>query len=297
MDRAALDAALATSAEWGATTVCLAVIDADGVIATRGPVDAPLPWASVTKPVSALCILEGVRRGHLGLDDLAGPPGATVRHLLAHAAGFAFDSHAVLATPGRTRIYSNTGFDEAAGLLETATGEPFAALVRDWVLAPLDMDATRLEGRPSAGLVGPLADLARLGRELLAPRTVAADDLALATTVAFPGLRGVLPGFGLQAANDWGLGFELRGAKQPHWTGRRNSAATFGHFGRSGTFLWVDPVAGIALACLTDREFGPWAAAAWPVLSDAVLEAAGVAGALDGDVESDVDPGAAGPSG
>jgi hypothetical protein len=31
-------------------------------------------------------------------------------------------------------------------------------------------------------------------------------------------------------------------------------------------------VAGIALAVLTDREFGPWAADAWPVLSDAVLE-------------------------
>ena len=57
----------------------------------------------------------------------------------------------------------------------------------------------------------------------------------------FPGLVGVLPGFGRMDPNDWGLGFELRDAKSPHWTGARNSPRTFGHFGGSGTFLWVDP--------------------------------------------------------
>ena len=97
--------------------------------------------------------------------------------------------------------------------------------------------------------------------------------MAEAAAVAFPGLRGVLPGFGLPDPCDWGLGFELRDRKSPHWTGARNSPATFGHFGRSGTFLWVDPVAGLALACLTDRPFGAWAGEAWPALSDAVLAA------------------------
>jgi CubicO group peptidase (beta-lactamase class C family) len=87
----------------------------------------------------------------------------------------------------------------------------------------------------------------------------------------------VLPGFGRQEPNDWGLGFELRDRKSPHWTGRANSERTFGHFGRSGTFLWVDPDAGVALACLTDREFGEWAAEAWPLLSDAVLAELGPA--------------------
>ena len=87
----------------------------------------------------------------------------------------------------------------------------------------------------------------------------------------FPRLDGVLPGFGRQTPNDWGLGFELRDHKSPHWTGSRNSPRTFGHFGRSGTFLWVDPAAGIALACLTDRPFGDWAAEAWPRLSDDVI--------------------------
>ena len=73
---------------------------------------------------------------------------------------------------------------------------------------------------------------------------------------------------------DWGLGFELHDGKRPHWMGDRNSPATFGHFGGSGTFLWVDPVADLALAVLTDRDYGPWALEAWPGFSDRVLEAA-----------------------
>jgi CubicO group peptidase (beta-lactamase class C family) len=71
--------------------------------------------------------------------------------------------------------------------------------------------------------------------------------------------------------NDWGLAFELRDHKSPHWTGTLVSPRTFGHFGASGTFIWVDPDAGVACAVLTDREFGDWAKDAWPVFSDAVL--------------------------
>jgi CubicO group peptidase (beta-lactamase class C family) len=54
--------------------------------------------------------------------------------------------------------------------------------------------------------------------------------------------------------------------------GSRVSPRTFGHFGGSGTFLWVDPEVGLACACLTDLEFGDWAKEAWPRLSDAVLK-------------------------
>ena len=87
-------------------------------------------------------------------------------------------------------------------------------------------------------------------------------------TVQFPGLDGVLPGLGRMEPNDWGLAFELRDAKSPHWTGSRNSRATFGHFGASGTFLWVDPDASVACGVLTDRPFGDWAKEAWPGFSD-----------------------------
>ena len=83
-----------------------------------------------------------------------------------------------------------------------------------------------------------------------------------------------MPGFGRYAPCPWGLGPEIRGAKEPHWTGTRNSPRTFGHFGGAGTVLWVDP--GVATACvaLTDRPFDEWAEVArrvWPALADAVI--------------------------
>jgi CubicO group peptidase (beta-lactamase class C family) len=113
-----------------------------------------------------------------------------------------------------------------------------------------------------------------LGRELLAPTLVAPETFVEATTVAFPGLVGVLPDFGRMEPLDWGLGFELRDAKSPHWTGSHNSARTFGHFGGSGTFLWVDPEPGVALGFLGDLSFDDWSQDAkrlWPKLSDDVL--------------------------
>jgi CubicO group peptidase (beta-lactamase class C family) len=84
----------------------------------------------------------------------------------------------------------------------------------------------------------------------------------------------VIPGIGRQDPNDWGLGLELKDAKAPHWTGTRNSPRTFGHFGGSGTFLWVDPEADLALVALSDRDFGDWALEAWPRLADEVLASA-----------------------
>ena len=114
----------------------------------------------------------------------------------------------------------------------------------------------------------------RLGRDERRREQLAPETLVEATSVVFPGLAGVLPGFGRMSPLDWGLGFELKDEKPGHWTGSRNSPRTFGHFGGAGTFLWVDPDARLALACLTDREFGEWAKAAWPRLSDAVLEEA-----------------------
>jgi CubicO group peptidase (beta-lactamase class C family) len=262
--------ALEVVAKWPVTTAAVAVIDPGGVVASTGP-DVVLPWASVTKLVSALTTLVSVDRGEVSLDDAAGLPGSTVRHLLAHASGVAFDEDAVLSAPGRRRIYSNRGFEQLAGFVAARAGAPFADLMSDRVLRPLGMDATTLVGSPAAGCQGPLRDLAAFGRELLAP-TIVPELTAEASRTAFPGLSGVLPGFGRQNPNDWGLGFEIRDGKHPHWTGAHNSPRTFGHFGRSGSFLWVDPDAGLACACLADRDFGEWAAEVWPELSDRVLD-------------------------
>ncbi len=210
-------------------------------------------------------------RGLLDLDEPAGPPGSTVRHLLAHTSGLAFEGTATLAAPGSRRIYSNAGFDELGRLVAERAGTPFAAALADWVAEPLGLTGTTLLERPSAGLHGSLADLAVVAREFLRPTLLPPDAALAMRTVAFPGLPGVVPGIGRFDRCDWGLGVEIHGDKRPHWMAEADSPATFGHFGGAGGFLWVDPVADLALAVLTDREFGPWALEAWPRLSSDVL--------------------------
>ena len=266
-------AALATIDRWDADHAAAAVVGPDGIVAGHGDLDRPFRWASVTKVVTALAVLDAVEDGRIDLDESAGPPGATVRHLLAHASGLPFEGAAVLARPGTRRIYSNPGFDVLGELLATRDGTAVDGTLRARVLEPLGMPDMHLVGRPSEGLQGPLRSLAALGRELLRPTLVTRATLDVATTTAFPGLAGVLPGVGMFDPLDWGLGSELKDAKVPHWTGSRNSPATFGHFGGSGTFLWVDPAIEVALACLTDRDYGPWALDAWPRFSDAVISA------------------------
>jgi CubicO group peptidase (beta-lactamase class C family) len=193
-----------------------------------------------------------------------------VRHLLAHASGLPFEPGGSTGRPAQRRVYSNVGFETLAEHVALRAEMPFAEYLSAGVLSPLGLRA-ELRGSPASELHGTLDDLLLLAGELQRPTLLAAETLTEATSVQFPGLAGVLPNFGRFDPNDWGLGFELRDDKSPHWTGAQNSSRTFGHFGGSGTFLWVDPDAGVALGCLTDLDFGDWAKQAWPQLSDAAL--------------------------
>jgi CubicO group peptidase (beta-lactamase class C family) len=262
--------ALAQIDGWPAGHAAAGVTDAQRTRGVRRDESRIFEWASVTKLATALAVLVAAEEGTVELDEPAGPPGSTVRHLLAHASGLGLDEGPPLGPPGRRRVYSNGGFEALAALVADRAGMSFGDYLAAAVLEPLSLEA-ELAGSPASGLRGTIGDLVRFGRELLAPTVVARETLDEATEVAFPGLVGVLPGFGRMEPNDWGLGFELRDSKSPHWTGAGNSPRTFGHFGRSGTFLWVDPEAGLACACLTDLAFGDWAKDAWPRLSDAVL--------------------------
>ena len=254
--------ALAQAADWPCEHVAVAV--AGRVDATYGDTERDFDWASVTKLATAVAVLVAAEEGVVDLDEPAGPRGSSVRHLLEHASGLPIDDGPPIARAGTRRIYSNVGFDVLGRHVAERSGMRFAAYYEHvWGLP--------LAGHPASGARGSLTDLLVVARELVEPQRVARETLDEATTVQFPGLDGVLPGFGRQSPNDWGLGLELRDGKSPHWTGERNSPRAFGHFGRSGTFLWVDPEAGIALACLTDRPFGEWAKEAWPRLADAVL--------------------------
>ncbi len=257
--------------DWPAARAAVAVIGRDGVLASRGERELPFRWASVTKLLTTTAALVALEEGIVDLDDPAGPPGSTLRHLLSHASGLPLNEGPPIGRPGQRRIYSNSGIEAAADAIGAAAEMPFAEYLRAAVTGPLGLSA-HLAGSPAWAYRGTLDDLVAVASELLAPRLVAPETLGEATSTQFPGLTGVLPGFGRLEPNDWGLGFELRHEKRPHWTGERNSPRTFGHFGAAGTFLWVDPDAGVALACLTDLEFGEWAKEAWPRLSDSVLE-------------------------
>lgn len=256
--------------EWDVPFAAAGVTRSGTTVATRGDVRRTVRLASVSKPVTALAVLVAVEEGVLDLDDPAGPPGATVRHLLSHASGLPFQGEIPIAPPGRRRIYSNEGFGIVGAVLEARAEMPFAEYVRAAVCDPLGIDLDP-QGHPGAGMHACLEDVLALGRELLVPTLIAEETLAEMTTVQFPGLDGVMPDFGRFSPMDWGLGVELKDGKEPHWTGTVTSPRTFGHFGGSGTFLWVDPEAGLACACLTTREFDEWAKEAWPLLSDAVL--------------------------
>jgi CubicO group peptidase (beta-lactamase class C family) len=272
--------ALAAVAQWPVPDAAAAVVGPSGVLATIGPVQREFYLASVTKPLSALAILVAVEEEAVSLDDAAEPdlvPGATLRHLLAHASGLAPERALKSFPPGVRRVYSNVGIELAAALVERASGIGFPAYLDEAVCRPLRLTRTRLDGSAAKDGRSCVSDLAAVLHELLSPTgLLSAGLLGEARSVQYPGLRGVLPGFGAQDPNDWGLGFEIRSSKTPHWTGASNSEATYGHFGQSGTMFWVDPVARLGLVALTDRDFGPWAAAAWPALADAVLAAAPV---------------------
>jgi CubicO group peptidase (beta-lactamase class C family) len=256
---------------WPAENVALAVVGPDRVLAEHGDAQRTFRWASVTKPVTALAVLVAAEEGSLDLDEPAGPPGSTVRHLLAHASGLPFEGTTPIAPPGKRRTYSNSGFEELGRVLEARTEMRYAEYLHAAVLEPLGMRGVEVVGSPAAGLHGTLADVVAFAKETVAPTVVAPETLAEATSVQFPGLAGVIPDLGRFDPNDWGLGFEIKGSKQPHFSGTLTSPRTFGHWGGSGTFLWVDPDRELALATLTDLEFGDWAKEAWPPFSDSVV--------------------------
>lgn len=263
--------ALETLEQWPAEHVSAAIITTDGVAEEFGDPAAVFELASVTKLLVAYAALIAVEEGAVDLDDPAGPPGATIEHLLAHASGLAFGERVVEAPAATKRIYSSAGFEVLAEAIEAATEIPFADYLAEGVCAPLGLSSTTLAGPAGHGARSSSGDLAIFARELLSPTLVSPDLFATATSVRYPGLDGFVPGYGKHKPNDWGLGFEIRSHKSPHWTGTTNSPQTVGHFGQSGTFLWVDPELSAACVVLTDKPFGAWAKPLWSDFNDDVV--------------------------
>ena len=107
---------------WGATNATAAAVvpgaiaPTEGRPAQYGDVRLRFRIASVSKVLVAYAGLVALEEGTISLEDPAGPPGATVRHLLSHTAGYGFTGHETIAPVGRRRIYSNTGIEVFAEL-------------------------------------------------------------------------------------------------------------------------------------------------------------------------------------
>lgn len=257
--------------QWPADNVAAAVLGADGTIETAGDPDRRFALASVTKLITALVALVAHEEGTLDLDEPLTPAGATTADLLAHAAGLGPTGREQLTNPHERRTYSTGAYELVADEIASRAAMPFVEYFREAILTPLGMDATALDGSAGAGATSTVRDLIRLVEAWRGPGVVAGATLDRATTAHRPELAGVLPGFGRQDPNPWGLGPEIRGHKRPHWTGAGNSPATYGHFGQSGTFVWIDPDAAVAAIVLTDHPFDDWALERWPAFADAVL--------------------------
>ncbi|MGA9872187.1 MAG: serine hydrolase domain-containing protein [Rhodococcus sp. (in: high G+C Gram-positive bacteria)] len=259
-------------AGWPVDNASATVVSRAAVVDRYGDLDRVYELASVTKLVVAYAALIAVEEEAIALDQPAGPEGSTVRHLLAHTSGLAFGEQKAQAEPGTRRIYSSAGFEVLADLIADESGIPFPTYLDEAVFAPLGMSSSVLTGSAGHGARSTANDLTTFAAELLRPTLLSAETAKSAVTVQYEGLSGILPGYGSQKPNDWGLGFELRDGKSPHWTGQRNSPRTFGHFGQSGTFLWVDPEADLAAVVLTDLAFGEWAKPLWTELSDEIVD-------------------------
>jgi CubicO group peptidase (beta-lactamase class C family) len=259
------------------------VLRSGALVATVGDADRVQRLASISKPMAAWATLVAVEEGIVELDQPVGQPDCTLRHLLAHAGGYPFEGDDPIARPGATRMYSNTGFSMSAQTVEAAAGIAFADYLDEAVFVPLGMHSSVLRGPAAHGVRSNLADTTRFVAEAMRPTLIHADTAAEAQRIHYPTLAGIVPGVGRYEQCPWGLGFEVRGTKQPHWTGTTNSPRTFGHFGGSGTMFWIDPERELALVALADRDFDEWASealTAWSELSDAVIdEFTGEAGA------------------
>lgn len=104
----------------------------------------------------------------------------------------------------------------------------------------------RIGARPGVGyrLVSPAA--ARTMTDVQFAPPDAPPDLA-------PELRDSAARTPPLAAVEWGVGWTVKGAKRPHFSGELTSPETYGHLGATGTMVWADPQADVACVLLTNR--------------------------------------------
>lgn len=211
--------------------------------------------------------------------------------------------------PPRTRVlYSNVGYGLLAVVVERQTNLVYSDALESLVLKPLGVEgylgvepprlpialddvrsshvSTPLEpynsrfwralGLPWGGLITTVDGALRLVRAFhgFPPEFLSPAVRAQAVRTQTDDLGGGYGGPFTYPRCPWGLGPDLRDAKQPHWAPVEASPDTFGHAGASGCVAWCDPSLDIAWAILGSRtaENG-WLLRGSPSIGRAILGA------------------------
>jgi len=255
--------ATALLGEWASTASILHGERAP--LASYGPRDEVLPWASVSKMAVAALVGFAVQQGEHDFNEPLGPEGSTLAHLLAHSSGLGPSREALGARVGTKRIYSTFGYEL---IVERLGG---TSVVVNHCRSRLGLLSVVSDGSPAGGLAGTAEDLETLAWLWLGRGPVAEDIVGEMTAVFLPELGGVVPGFGSWQPCPWGLGPQVKG-ENSHWMGSGWPATSFGHFGQSGSMILIDRLRECAVVALSAREFGPWAMTAWPNWTSRVYE-------------------------
>ncbi len=152
---------------WPVEFAAAGVVDPGGSVVTHGDATRAVRLASVSKPVAALATLVAAEEGVVDLDEPAGPPGSTVRHLLAHTSGLPFDGTTPIARPGHRRIYSNDGIRASSPTIWRSVPRCRSPTTSARRSARRSSSALDPSGDPGSGMHASLDDVLAVGRELL----------------------------------------------------------------------------------------------------------------------------------
>lgn len=259
-------------------TDLVAIIDPDGQLHVIGNGNGRYQFASVTKLITTNVIAEIVADGFVSfeeeVEDIYFSKGkVTLQDLLSHSSGIRPEYESCVP-PRSKRVYTTEAFDIAEKHIIKKLGNGFenetiASIFSDGLKDELGCSIT-IEGSCGSGASGTADDLILLLREIREPKFISVEMQRFLTTPYFPELDGVLPGWGHFERNIWGVGYEIKGDKYPHWMGSKASKNSFGHFGLSGAFVMHDPENKISIASLSNENFGPWAKIAWPEMCDQI---------------------------
>lgn len=283
------------------------------------------PLASISKVFAAATIMRLVEMGVLTLNTRAtsvlpefcgdNREEVRVRHLLTHTAGMIYESpqmaerlrnHTSLAdmyaealtskllfAPGTQLSYSDYHWLLLATMAERLTGQPFADLMHQLILAPMGLTQTffptartttpaqvayvrgvlsegtsgamynseygRGLAHPAFGVTASARDLARFAWHFMpnGPRVLSDPTVRAMTrdhTAGVPGSYPIITGLGSNPRHAWGLGWALQTASTPALFSELLSFETFGHHGASGCQVMADPSQDLIVVALTNTH-------------------------------------------